>query len=83
MTTANEKPDSPQVAAARIETARARSKLMGTAHELQERLSPKTLTRDAWITKARPRTSDSFNFGATTVSLMPVALAVRAGRSPL
>ncbi|MCL6730414.1 DUF3618 domain-containing protein [Sphingomonas hankyongi] len=48
MTTASEKPDSPQVAAARIETARARSKLMGTAHELQERLSPKTLTRDAW-----------------------------------
>jgi len=43
-----EKPDSPQVAAARIEAARARSKLMGTAHELQERISPKTLTREAW-----------------------------------
>ena len=43
-----EKADSHQVAAARIEAERARAKLMGTAHELQDRLSPKTLTRDAW-----------------------------------
>jgi hypothetical protein len=40
--------DSPEVAAARIEVERSRSRLMATAHELQERLSPKVLARDAW-----------------------------------
>ena len=42
------KPDSPEIAAARIEVERSRSRLMATAHELQERLSPRTLARDAW-----------------------------------
>lgn len=36
------------VAAARIEVERSRGRLMATAHELQERLSPKVLARDAW-----------------------------------
>ena len=40
--------DSPQVAAARIEAERARARLMDTARELQERLSPATLAKDAW-----------------------------------
>ena len=40
--------DSPQVAAARIEVERRRARLMERAQELQERLSPKTLARDAW-----------------------------------
>ena len=40
--------DSPEVAAARIEVERSRARLMSTAHELQGRLSPSTLTRDAW-----------------------------------
>ena len=40
--------DTPEIAAARIEVERSRSRLMATAHELQERLSPKTLARDAW-----------------------------------
>jgi hypothetical protein len=40
--------DTPQVAAARIEVDRSRERLMSTAHELQERLSPKVLARDAW-----------------------------------
>ena len=40
--------DSPQVAAARIETERARSRLMETARELQERLSPGNLAQNAW-----------------------------------
>ena len=40
--------DTPKVSAARIEAERSRARLMGTAHELQERLSPKTLARDAW-----------------------------------
>lgn len=40
--------DSPEIAAARTEVERRRSRLMSSAHELQERLSPKVLARDAW-----------------------------------
>lgn len=40
--------DTPEVAAARIDTERRRARLMATAHELQERLSPRTLARGAW-----------------------------------
>ena len=40
--------DAPEVAAARSEVERSRSRLMTTAQELQERLSPKTLARGAW-----------------------------------
>ena len=36
------------VAEARTEAERAREKLMGSAHALQVRLSPKVLARDAW-----------------------------------
>lgn len=36
------------VDAARIETERTRARLMGSAQELQDRLSPKTLARGAW-----------------------------------
>ena len=40
--------DTPAIAAARIEAERRRARLMTTARELQERLSPSTLARDAW-----------------------------------
>ena len=40
--------DTPQVAAARVEVDQSRARLMTTAHELQERLSPKTLARNTW-----------------------------------
>jgi ElaB/YqjD/DUF883 family membrane-anchored ribosome-binding protein len=40
--------DSPEVAAARTEVDRTRARLMTAAHELQNRLSPKTLARGAW-----------------------------------
>jgi ElaB/YqjD/DUF883 family membrane-anchored ribosome-binding protein len=40
--------ESPEIAAARIEAERARARLMASAQELQERVSPRTLTRDAW-----------------------------------
>jgi Protein of unknown function (DUF3618) len=36
------------VETARIEVERQRARVMATAHELQERLSPKVLARDAW-----------------------------------
>ena len=42
------KPDTPQVAAARIEAERRRARLMDTAHRLQERISPGTLASNAW-----------------------------------
>lgn len=38
----------PEVTAARIEVGRARAQLMDSAHDLQARLKPKTLARDAW-----------------------------------
>jgi len=40
--------DPPQVAAARIQAAKARGQLMETAHQLQQRLSPGVLAQNAW-----------------------------------
>ena len=40
--------ESPEIATARDQVERSRSRLMATAHRLQDRLSPKTLARGAW-----------------------------------
>jgi ElaB/YqjD/DUF883 family membrane-anchored ribosome-binding protein len=40
--------EDPQIAAARVEVERRRSRLMATAHQLQDRLSPRTLARNTW-----------------------------------
>ncbi len=40
--------DTPEIAAAKAEAERSRAQLLATAQELQDRLSPKTLTREAW-----------------------------------
>ena len=40
--------DTPEIAAARIDVERSRARVMATAHELQERLSPRTLARNTW-----------------------------------
>jgi len=40
--------DTPQIAAARQEVERSRARVMATAHDLQDRLSPKTLARNTW-----------------------------------
>lgn len=40
--------DTPEIAAARLEVERSRSRVMATAQTLQERLSPKTLAKGAW-----------------------------------
>lgn len=40
--------NTPEIAAARIEAERARARLMDTARELQERLSPGALAQNAW-----------------------------------
>ena len=44
----DERADNRNVDAARIEVERARSRLMGSAYDLQDRLNPKTLARGAW-----------------------------------
>ena len=40
--------EDPQIAAARLEVERRRSRVMATAHQLQDRLSPKALARNTW-----------------------------------
>ena len=40
--------ETPDIVHARSEVERSRARLMSTAHELQERLSPKTLARNTW-----------------------------------
>ena len=81
--------EAPEVAAARAEVDRSRARLMATAHELQERLKPRALARDAWegakdkgaglaedavdTVRARP-------FAATGVA---AAIAVFLAREPL
>jgi hypothetical protein len=40
--------DTPQIAAARAEADRRRARVMATAQELQDRLSPRTLARNTW-----------------------------------
>lgn len=40
--------DSPEIAALKIEAERRRARLMASADQIQQRLSPKRLTSDAW-----------------------------------
>lgn len=40
--------DTTEIIAARAEVDRRRARVMETAHELQDRLSPKTLATNAW-----------------------------------
>lgn len=40
--------DSPQVLAARADAEQAQQRLVATLHELQQRIAPKALARDAW-----------------------------------
>jgi len=83
------KPDAPQVAAARIEVERSRARLMSTAHELQERISPRVLARDAWQ-GARNKGADLAEDAVDAVRARPVAsgsvvaaLALFLARHPL
>lgn len=40
--------ESPAILAARAEVERSRTRVLATAHELQDRLSPKVLAKGAW-----------------------------------
>lgn len=83
------KSDPPEVAAARIEVERSRSRLMATAHELQERLSPKTLARGAWE-GAKVKGADVVGDAVDAVRARPLAatgvvaaIAMFLAREPL
>ena len=81
--------DGPQIEAARIEVERSRARLMSTAHELQERLSPKTLARDAWE-GAKVKGADVVEDAVDAVRARPLAatgvvaaIAMFLAREPL
>ena len=64
--------DTPEIAAARLEVERRRARLMGTAHELQERLSPKTLAKGAWE-GAKDKGADLAEDAVDAVKARPIA----------
>ena len=65
--------DTPAVIAARIEVARKRGDMLGTVHELQARLQPKTLASEAWA-KARNKGADMAEDAVDAVKARPVAI---------
>lgn len=81
--------ESAQVAAARAEVERRRGRLMGAAHQLQERLSPGRITRDAWQ-GAKEKGADLAEDAVDAVRARPIAatgavaaLALFLAREPL
>ena len=79
----------PQVEAARIEVERSRSQLLGTARELQRRLEPGKLTRDAWQS-AKEKGADAVEDAVDAVRKRPyaaggvvAALALFIAREPV
>lgn len=64
--------DTPEVSAAKIEAERSRARLMSRAQELQDRLSPKTLARDAWE-GAKVKGADLAEDAVDAVKARPVA----------
>ncbi|MGE5562198.1 MAG: DUF3618 domain-containing protein [Bacillota bacterium] len=64
--------DTPEIAAARSEAERRRSRLMATAHELQARLSPGTLAKGAWQ-GAKEKGADLAEDAVDAVRARPIA----------
>jgi hypothetical protein len=64
--------DTPEIAAARIEAERRRARLMATAQELQERLSPRTLARNTWQ-GAKEKGADLAEDAVDAVKARPLA----------
>lgn len=64
--------EAPEVSAARIEAERARARLMATAQELQDRLSPKTIAKGAWE-GAKNKGADLAEDAVDAVRSRPVA----------
>lgn len=65
--------DTPKVSAARIEVERTRAALLETAHELQQRLQPRTLAGEAWE-KAKVKGADLAEDAVDAVKKRPVAV---------
>ena len=83
------KADTPEIVAARQRVENSRSRLMASAHELQERLSPGRLTRDAWQ-GAKEKGADLAEDAVDAVRSRPIAatgavaaLALFLAREPL
>jgi hypothetical protein len=81
--------DAPKVAAARDDVERRRARLMAVAHELQERLSPRTLARNTWQ-GAKEKGADLAEDAVDAVRARPyaatgvvAALAMFFAREPL
>lgn len=64
--------DSPEIADARQEVARTRARLMDTAHQLQDRLSPKVLAKGAWE-GAKEKGADLAEDAVDAVKARPLA----------
>jgi len=64
--------DTPEIAAARIEVERRRARVMATAHELQDRLSPKTLAKGA-LQGAKEKGADLAENAVDAVKARPIA----------
>jgi len=63
---------SAEIAVTRAEAERARARLMASAHELQERLSPKVLARDTWE-GAKSKGADLVEDAVDAVKARPLA----------
>lgn len=81
--------ESREVAAARIEVEHARARLIDTAGELQERLKPATLAREAWE-GAKSKGADLAEEAVDAVKARPMAatgvvaaIAMFLAREPL
>ncbi len=62
----------PEIVAAQVEAEHARARLMASAHELQERLSPKVLARDTWE-GAKSKGADLVEDAVDAVKARPLA----------
>jgi hypothetical protein len=65
-------PDTPEIAAARLEVDRSRARVMATAHELQDRLSPRTIAKGAWQ-GAKEKGADLAEDAVDAVRARPIA----------
>ena len=81
--------DTPQVLAARADAEQAQARLVATLHELQQRIAPRTLARDAWD-GAKNKGADLAEDAVDAVRRRPVAaggivaaLALFLAREPL
>lgn len=79
----------PAILAARAEVERTRSRLIDTARELQERISPRTLARDVWE-GAKDKGAGLAEDAVDAVRKRPIvaggviaALALFLGRDPI